>query len=120
MSAVLDVHDLSAGEHAHAVHARLQDAFASDPVLAMLVPKMVNGLLRAVVHDLTVADLSGRQQSRRVPGDMNAEQARTRIVSVIEMSPMSVLNRKARAHVAQVVFGALYPRQSVVTDRLSA
>jgi hypothetical protein len=114
-----DVPDLSTGDHAHTVHARLQDAFAADPVLAMFVPKMVTGLLRAIVHELTVPEPSGKPNTRRVPFGMDADAAAARIVSTIEMSPASVLNRRAREHVSQTITTALFPSRATTPANTS-
>lgn len=100
--------DVAPGEQGYTLHARLNDAFNSDPILAMFVPDMRTSLINALVDRLT-ADPVDDQHSRTVIEGIDRFMVRDEALALINASPLSLLSGAAQDHLARTVARGLFP-----------
>lgn len=100
--------DTAPGEQAYTLYARIEDAFATDPILAMFVPEMRRSFANALMDRFTVA-AADDQSSRTVAEDISPSLVRDEALALINTSPLSLLSGAAQDHLARTVAAGLFP-----------
>lgn len=111
--------DTAPGEQAYTLYARIEEAFADDPILAMFVPEMRRSFANALMDRFTEPAASD-PSSRTVIADIDRWVVRDEALALINTSPLSLLSGAAQDHLAKAVARGLFPHATAAATSATA
>lgn len=111
--------DTTPGEQAYTLYARIEDAFTTDPILAMFVPEMRRSLANALMERFTEPAATD-QSSRTVIAGIDRWVVRDEALALINASPLSLLSGAAQDHLARTVARGLFPHATAAATGADA